>query len=183
MPLRKRCSNGLGSGTRRWFGTYLRKSVLRSTPLAFRRMNPLVLRSFFSLGGVTFHGLSGRLQRELQRFPRDARDERFDQPAESLGNVPRQRSHFALHVNAAIALLHPPPGLHPPEVSTVALWRFLAFIAFPGVFHFRDAHGRAPAVRLPRRIVEVVHRMLRVQHHGDHLEPAKAQENLEMVAI
>src|SRR6266403_4441153 len=30
--------------------------------------------------------------------------------------------------------------------------------------------------------MEVVHRMLGVQHHGDHFVPAKPQENLEMIA-
>src|SRR5712664_1259729 len=130
---------------------------------------------------VRFDCFTRRLQRELQRFPRDARNERLDHPAESRRNVPRQRSHFALQVNAAVALLHPPPGFHSPEISAVVPRRFLAFVAFPGVFHFRDAHGRAPAVRLPRCIMEVVHCMLRVQHHGDHLVPAKTQENLKMI--
>src|SRR5260370_14547117 len=109
---------------------------------------------------VCFDRFACRLERKSKCFLRDTGHKRFDHPPESRGNIPRQRSHLALHVNASVPLFHPPPGLHPPHVPAIVARSFFAFIRLAAVFIFRNAHRRTAAVSFSRCIVERLHSLL-----------------------
>src|SRR6266566_2888005 len=66
---------------------------------------------------VRFDCFACRFQREGERLLGDVGHKRSDHPAKPRGNVPGQRSHFTLDVNAAVALFHAPPRFHPPHES------------------------------------------------------------------
>ena len=129
------------------------------------------------------HGFARGVQREGQRFPGNAVDKGADQPAEAGGDISGERSNFALHVNAAVAFFDSPPGFHAPEVPAVVPGRFLALAGLAGVFHFRDAHGGAAAVRPCGCVAEIVNVMLGVEHRGDDFVPPEAQKDPEVIAI
>jgi len=88
-----------------------------------------------------------------------------------------------LHVYAAVALFHAPPGFHAPKESAVFARRLFAFVFLAGVFHFRDAHRRTSAVRPLPPVVKILNVMFGVQHHGDYFVPPEPQEHAEMVAV
>src|SRR6266849_6643218 len=88
-----------------------------------------------------FNSPSRGLQGKRQCFPWNARYKRADQPAESGRNIARKRCHLALHVDSAVALLHPPPRFHLPQKAVVVALRFFPLVVAAGVFHLRNTHG------------------------------------------
>src|ERR1700722_7660285 len=102
------------------------------------------------------------LQRKRQRLLRNTRHKRSHHPSQPGGNTPRQRRHFALHIHAAIPLLHPPPRFHfPPEPIVIARLSF-PFICSARIFYLPNPHCRTPAMRHPRRIAKIMYVVLRI---------------------
>ena len=127
--------------------------------------------------------LSRRLQGKRQRFPGHSRHERANHPAESRGDVARERNDFALHVYAVVPIFQAPPCLHSPKKSAVGSARFFALISLAGIFHFPDVRGTAAAVRARRGVASVNNVVFGIQHHGDHLLAAKSQKNAIVMVV
>src|SRR5712692_92731 len=180
LPRRMPPCNGLGTGMPPTSGSYSRTRPARNSHLLLEDRSA---RQRISAPALRFDCFARGLQRECERLLWDSSDKRSDHPAKPRGNVPCKRSYLALDVNAAIALFHAPPRLHPPHEPAIVARSFFAFIARPGVFHFRNAYRRAAAVRFSRSVMEVLHFMLTVQHYGDHLVPPKPQKNPEVIAF
>src|SRR2546423_1143426 len=131
------------------------------------------------LGNRTSRGF----QSKRKRFPWNAVHEGTDEPSQARGNVTSQRSHFTLHVNAAVAFDHAPPSFHSPKEAIVIAWSFFPFVGLPWIFDLCDARCGAPAVRAAASIEEVPDVVLRVQHDGNDFVAAKTQEGTKVIAI
>ena len=127
--------------------------------------------------------LPRRIQRKRQRFPRDARDEGTDQPAEAERDAARERHRFALHVNASVSLDEAPVRVESPQIAPVVAHRLLALIGsarvldllYAGADDLRGSlSGRNP--REPRVVVAV-------DDDGEAFFLIEAQEHREVVAV
>src|SRR3954468_14108407 len=77
-----------------------------------------------------------RVERELQRLPGQAGDERADEPAETDRNSPGERHRLALQVGPAVALEKTPVRVQTPEIAAVVADRLLALGGSTSVIHF-----------------------------------------------
>src|SRR6516162_113505 len=129
------------------------------------------------------HRLARGFKSEGQRFLRYGGHERSDHPAETGRDVSREGDHLALHVDTAVLFLEAPPGFHAPEKTVIFFPQLLALVGFPGIVDFGDMRGAAAAVGQVGSVPKVADVVLGVEHHGDHLLAAEAQEYLETIAI
>src|SRR5579885_3202559 len=123
-----------------------------------------------------FHG-------EFEGFLRDAGDKRTDHPAEAQRNIAGERDDFALHEDAAVLLLHAPPGFHAPEEAVILAGRFFAFVAFAGVLHFRNTNGAAAAVRAKWAVAVILNVVDGIENDGDDLRAAKTEKDAIVGAV
>src|SRR5215467_9125444 len=123
-----------------------------------------------------FHGKS-------QCFFRNAVDEGADHPSEPSGNVAGERSDFALYIDASVAFLHSPPGLHTPEKAAVVARGFFLFVGLASVYDFGQTRGGTAAVRPVGGIAKIVHIVLGVENNGDDFVAAEAEKHAEVIAV
>src|SRR5579864_8035770 len=86
------------------------------------------------------------MQREFERFFRNALDKRSDEPIQTGGNVARQRNGFALNVHAAARIEISPVRIKPPEISTVFPRRQFMLVRLAGVFDLRNSCAEGVAI-------------------------------------
>ena len=142
------------------------------------RLRPLGLEA---LQFRTFHffasALPCRLQREGERLPRDAGDERSHDPAEAERYVARQRHRLALHVNPAVPLEEAPVAVDPPQIAAVVADRELPLRAGPGVLDFLNAGADDLAVGAARAHLTEARQVFAVHGDADHLLQEESQED------
>lgn len=122
---------------------------------------------------------AGGVEREGQRFARNARHERTDEPSEERRDASSERYRLALDVRAAVPFQKSPIRVKPPEISTVLSGRQLVFFWSIRICHFRDPKAVDTALRPIWARIGELRLILRIDNDRDDFFHVEAEVDTE----